>query len=192
MFSDESKIEAVTERAQFVRRRRSERYSEACVVKTVKHPPSVMIWSCITSESPGPLYYCDGTMEQKQYKRVLEDVLLPYLDELDPNEGPYTFLHDSAPCHKAKSIQNFLESVILPVLPWPENSPDLSAIENLWSVLKSLVYERRNTTIQELKANIEDVWKNHPKIKQTIRACVESMPKRIRAVIKAKGGTTKY
>lgn len=116
-------MEAVTERAQFIRRRNFERFTEACVMRTVKHPPSVMLWSCITSEGPGPLYYCEGTMNQQQYKRVLEEVLLPYLHDLDPNEGPYVFMHDGAPCHTAKTVKNLLESVDLPVLPWPGNSP---------------------------------------------------------------------
>lgn len=192
MFSDETKVEAVTERAQFVRRRRNERFSETCVLKTVKHPPSVMLWSCITSEGPGPLYYCEGTMDQRQYKRVLEEVLLPHINDLDPNEGPYTFMHDSAPCHKAKSVRNFLDSVNLAVLPWPGNSPDLNAIENVWNVLKSVVYSRENKTIAQLKANIEDVWQNDPKIKHSISACIDSMPKRIKDVIKARGGITRY
>lgn len=131
-------------------------------------------------------------MNQQQYKHVLEQVLMPYLNDLDPNAGPHTFMHDSAPCHRAKTVKNFLESVNLPVLPWPGNSPDLNAIENVWSVLKSLAYSRQNNTKTELIANIEDIWQNNIKIKQTITACINSMPQRIKDVIKAKGGITKY
>lgn len=80
----------------------------------------------------------------------------------------------------------------LEVLPWPGNSPDLNPIENCWAYLKSRVYGRRNNTIQELKQNIEDIWKNEPAMKEMVAKCIESMPKRIKEVLKQKGGSTKY
>lgn len=63
----------------------------------------------MTSEGLGPLYFLNGTMDQKP-KHVLE-VLMPYLNDLDSNEGPYTSMQDNAPCHTAKSIKGFLEAV---------------------------------------------------------------------------------
>ncbi|KAI4462427.1 lipase [Holotrichia oblita] len=45
IFSDECRIESVTDGALYARRRPSERYKDECLVKTVKHPPAAMIWS---------------------------------------------------------------------------------------------------------------------------------------------------
>lgn len=36
---------------------------------------------------------------------------MPCLNDLDPNEGPYPFMQDNAPCRTAKSIKSFLERV---------------------------------------------------------------------------------
>lgn len=110
----------MTERAQFVRRRPSERFSEVSMLKTVKHLPSVMVWCCITVKGPGQLIQeCTGE----------RFVALHALHDLDPNEGPFTFMHDKAPCHTAKSIKTFMGTVSLRVLPWQGNSPDVNAIE---------------------------------------------------------------
>lgn len=57
-------------------------------------------------------------MNQNQYKRILQNVLIPYLNDLDPNEGPYTFMQENTPCYTANSIKDFLEAVEIPILPW--------------------------------------------------------------------------
>lgn len=151
-----------------------------------------MIWSCITGESSGPLYFVEGTLRSEQYKRVLETVLLPYMDSLASTRSSYTFMQDGAPCHTARSVNDFFISKNINVLPWPGNSPDLNPIENCWAFLKSKVYSRSNTSMEILKNNIEDIWNNDAEIKTMIKNCIESMPDRIKAVIKAKGGPTKY
>lgn len=185
-------MEAVNETARFVRRRPNERYLEDCVIRTVKHPPSVMIWSCISAEGPGPIYFVEGTMRSNQYINVLRNVLLPYLETLQHPKEEYVFMQDGAPCHTSRASMDCLNSLGLEILPWPGNSPDCNPIENCWSYLKSKVYSRRNNTINELKKNIEEVWKNDDEVKDMIKKCFESMSHRILAVIKAKGGSTKY
>ncbi|GFT10347.1 uncharacterized protein TNCV_3735771 [Trichonephila clavipes] len=67
-FSDESTFEIFQNKAQFVRRRRGEKFHSDCVVQTVKHPTKIMIWSVISGKSTGRLYMVKGMMRQDQYK----------------------------------------------------------------------------------------------------------------------------
>lgn len=192
IFSDECRLEAVTEAFNFVRRRPGERYNEDCIQRTVKHPPAVMIWSCISGEGPGPIYFVNGTLRSDQYKTMLADVLLPYINSFMYTRYNYIFMQDGAPCHTSKLIKDFLNDEEIEVLPWPGNSPDLNPIENCWAYLKSKVYSRPNPTLSILKENIEDIWNNDQGLKDMIKACIASIPKRIRNVIKQKGGVTKF
>ncbi|GFT43027.1 uncharacterized protein TNCV_3768721 [Trichonephila clavipes] len=80
-FSDESTFEILQNKAQFVRRRRGEKFHSDCVVQTVKHPTKIMIWSVISGKGTGCLYVVKGMMRQDQYKDVLQNRLIPQLKE---------------------------------------------------------------------------------------------------------------
>ena len=54
-------------------------------------------------------------------------------------------MQDSAPSHPAKIVTHFLKSKKIQILDWSGNSPDLNAIESLWTVLKDKVFERQPT-----------------------------------------------
>lgn len=151
-----------------------------------------MVWGAITINGPGPLYFVEGTMKQDQYKKVLETVALPYFHEIGFWTSSFIFMQDGAPCHTAKSVKKFISDKNIPLLPWPGNSPDLNPIENVWHELKRLVYKENNTNRQVLIENIKKIWYEAPEIKACIKACIESMPRRIKAVKLVKGGNTKY
>ncbi|GFX11970.1 uncharacterized protein TNCV_2997541 [Trichonephila clavipes] len=105
----ESTFEILQNKAQFVhRRRRGEKFHSDCVIQTVKHPTKIMIWSVISSKGTGCLYMVKGMMQQDQYKDVLQNRLIPQLEEWFPNGEPYFFMQDGAPCHTARSIKTFL------------------------------------------------------------------------------------
>ena len=192
VFSDESTFQILTDKAVFVRRRSGEQHKSECTVKTVKHPTSVMIWSCISSKGTGRLYIVQGMMKQDQYKTVLQTRLIPQVREWFPDGETFTFMHDGAPCHMAKSITAFLKDQKIEVLKWPGNSPGMNPIENLWELVKRRVSADIITTKQQLTENLIAVWCRDPDIKALTSKCIDSMPQRVKVLLKSKGASTKY
>lgn len=131
-------------------------------------------------------------MRQDEYRQVLEKYLLPQVQEWFPHSDFY-FMQDGAPCHKAKSVLEWLRERGIRLLEWPGNSPDMNPIENIWEIVKRRINaDETITTKQRLIEKLINVWNHDLEVKEHIKSCVESMCHRIEAVIKAKGGVTKY
>ncbi len=73
---------------------------------------------------------------------------------------------------------------------WPIMSPDLNPIEHLWGILKQKVEERKVSNIHQLHDVVMEEWKRTPVA--SCEALVNSMPKRVKAVLENNGGRTKY
>jgi len=73
---------------------------------------------------------------------------------------------------------------------WQSQSPDLNPIENVWGVLKANVAQRKCRTELGLKRAIKEEWGSMSG--DFGRKLVESVPKRLRAVIENKGDNTLY
>ncbi len=192
IFSDESTFVILDDKSQFVRRRKGEELHEDCVVSTVKHPTFVMMWGCISSKGVGALYPVVGTMRQDQYRKVLESRLIPQIERWFGNAEEFTFMHDGAPCHTAKSVKTYLQGKNIPVLAWPGNSPDMNPIENIWAILKRRMAKERVTNRVDLIKRIINVWFHDPEVTSAVKSCIESMPKRIKEVLRCNGQRTKY
>ncbi|GFU52094.1 uncharacterized protein TNCV_3225161 [Trichonephila clavipes] len=75
---------------------------------------------------------------------------------------------------------------------WPGNSPDMNPIVNVWELMKREVAKDVITNKTQLLERIIHKWNHHPQMQETVQSCIDSMPRRIEALIAAKGGSTKY
>ena len=69
-------------------------------------------------------------------------------------------------------------------------SPDLNPIEHLWGILKRKAENRQVSNIHQLREIITEEWQNIPA--EICANLVNSMPSRIKAVIKSNTSRTKY
>ncbi|CAK9827632.1 Transposable element Tcb1 transposase [Anthophora retusa] len=152
----------------------------------------IMIWSCMTSEGVGCVDKIEGTMTAKSYIKILENSLLISLEKWGKTIPDVIFQHDNDPKHKANCTKQWLVTQGFQVLDWPPQSPDLNPIEHLWGLLKRSVanFEPGSRSSLQLWADVVLAWQNIQR--EQCRNLVDSMPRRIKAVIKAKGGYTKY
>ncbi len=151
---------------------------------SVKFPQSVMIWGTMSSDGVGPLCFLKTNVTAPVYQEILEHFMLPSADQLF-KDADFIFQQDLAPAHTAKSTKSWLNDHGVGVLDWPANSPDLNPIENLSGIVKRKMRDTRPNNADELKATVKETWASIPP--QQCHKLITSMPRRIEAVIKAKG-----
>ncbi len=185
LFSDESKFSFQGPR---VWRKIGEAQNPCCLKTSVKFPQSVMIWAAMSSAGVGPLF-SESTVNAAIYQEILEHFMLPSANKLY-GDADFIFQQDLAPAHTAKCTKSWFNDHGVTVLDWPANSPDLNPIENLWGIVKRKMRDTRPNNADELKATVKETWASIPP--QQCHKLITSMPRRIEAVIKAKGAPTKY
>ncbi|GFV24127.1 transposable element Tcb1 transposase [Trichonephila clavipes] len=76
------------------------------------------------------------------------------------------------------------------LIPWLTRSPDLSPIENMWSIvaqrLTQIIFPA--ATPDQLWQRMEAAWSAVPQPQEYIKSPFESMPRRVAAVISNNGG----
>ncbi len=170
-------------------RKRGEAQSPRCLRSSVKFPQSVMIWGAMSSAGVGPLCFLRSKVNTAIYQEVLEHFMLPAADQLY-GDADFIFQQDLAPAHSAKATSTWFKDHGIPVFNWPANSPDLNPIENLWGIVKRKMQYARPNNAEELKAAIKATWASITS--EQCHRLIDSMPRRIAAVIQAKGAPTKY
>ncbi|GFW37780.1 hypothetical protein TNCV_4629851 [Trichonephila clavipes] len=110
-----------------------------------------------TNESRFFLQHQDRRIPVLRYcgERSLEACILAYhLVLLDTHLGHLLFAltQDNARAHVAGNVQTFLDTENFQLLPWSARSPDLSPIENVWSMLVERLVRHNTpiTTVEEL------------------------------------------
>jgi len=189
-FSDESTFLQFQQQRQYVRRPPGVSPTDnRFTVKTVKHAPSIMVWGCFSHHGRGALYFLPKgqKMNTEVYLQVLEEKLPTFMDI----SGTDIFQQDNAPCHRSRRSRKWFEDHQIEVLDWPANSPDLNPIENLWRRMKVVINQGTHDNVNALKEAITKAWCTAIDKEECVKL-IESMPRRIEAVIRNRGFPTKY
>jgi transposase len=165
---------------------------------------SVMVWAMIWQRDGeggrSPLVFPEPDddavgrgVTSRSYQSVLEEGLLPFYEPGD------TFMQDNARIHKFGGTPEWLMDHGIWTLDWPAHSPDLNPIEHVWRALKAKI-RQIEPRFQNLKDNIADqAWAREviaaawSEINDGyIATLIQSMGRRIRACLRARGWYTYY
>lgn len=191
IWSDESKFEFVdNRRRRRVWRKKGDAFEAKYLVPTVKHGGgSVMVWGCFSYNGTGKLVFIDGKMTGQKYVEILKNNLEESARMLGI-EDDFVFQQDNDPKHTSKVAKEYFDSKKIFVLLWASQSPDMNPIEPLWVEIKRRVPPSSRKNKEMFRKAVLNVWNSFPLVK--IRKLMNSVPKRLSAVIKANGGSTKY
>ncbi len=147
------------------------------------------VWGCFAASGVGFLVFIDGILNADMCINIFKQNLLSSANKLRIR-STFKFYQDNDPKHKAKKTREWLLYNCPCVLETPLQSPDCNPVENLWDHLDR---EIRKTPLLVLPTFKERLRGEQIKIPVTyVRQLVSSMPRRLDAVIRAKGAHTKY
>lgn len=157
-------------------------------------PPQCYIWAAVSWHGKTKLRKIKGGLTAPKYITILEDTLLPAQTNLAEDPEDWTFQQDQT-CrgpHGAHMTRDWLaENVPDTCFPWPANSPDLNIIENVWYILNTQIKKKKPKNADAYWRALKTCW--NTKVTQgKIQDLVKSIPRRLKAVIDANGGNTKY
>jgi transposase len=186
IFSDECKFNIFSsDGKERVWRKDGTRFLNKHLKPTVKFGGgSVMTWGCIAINGVGKLVIIDGIMDRFVYHRILVENLKQSAAELGMDQ--FIFQQDNDPKHTSRLMKEYFMENNINVLEWPAQSPDLNPIEHIWSWMKQQLSQIGIKDKADLKNKLMALWKEIPP--DLLKNVVNSMTKRISAVISAKGG----
>ena len=154
-----------------------------------------MFWAGIRFNVTSDLVPCFGDPQAQRggvtarvYKEMLEEYLPTIMDH------DTIFQQDNAPIHTSRLLRAWLAEQGFQVLDWLPYSPDLNPIENLWFLLKEAIFKKNpelstmpknDTTLKLLCELAVMCWLDLDK--EMVNGLIDSMPRRIEAVVKAQG-----
>ncbi len=162
------------------------------VQSTQQQGPSLHVWAGITLTDKTELVVLNNNVTGARYAELLETHLLPFASRTFGSVANWMLQDDNAAPHRAAVVTRLKEHLGIRTLRWPSRSPDMNPIEHVWDYLKRQVQQRcpPPQTMRELQESVIEVWEQTPQ--DFLRRLILGMPRRIGALLHARGGYTPY
>jgi hypothetical protein len=153
---------------------------------------SVMVWGGITHGKKTDLAVFEKDVKKTaEYYRdlVYKGPLTRFMDE----QRDFLLMEDGAPIHRSNAPKFWLrDNNVVKIDDWPAQSPDLNPIENLWYKMKMIVALKVHNEMerQTFADVIQSAWDTITP--ENFDHLIDSMPRRMQAVINAKGRSTRW
>ena len=163
------------------------------IKSTLKHDGgNTQVWGCFSNNGVGDLYKIKNNLEKKQYHLILQRHTIP--PGLKLCGKGFVLLQDNDPKNASYLCKNYLkrkeEKGDLKIMAFSPQSPDHNPIGNVWDNLKREKVKHNPTSKDNLWDVLSQCWNSlKPAVRQKL---VHSMPNGVKAVLKTKGGHTKY
>ena len=155
----------------------------------------VMVFGVVSSEGhimPPHIFEVSLKVNTKVYLDVLKSVVIPWCNQVAGGR-PWVWQQDSAPAHKSKETQAWLQKECYDFVPfshWPPSSSDLNPLDNfVWSYVENITNMTSHNTKASLIAAIRQVFAELP-LALVEKVCSQFRI-RIKAMIEAEGGYIK-
>ena len=192
IFGDESRFQLYPVDGRLrVRRLPGERFRPGCQAHRVQAGGgSVHVWGAFHNSAKSPLVLPDGYLTGVLYRGILQNTLVSFARHYFGDN--YRYQDDNATPHRARVIFDFLLQGNVTKMEQPPRSPDCNPIEHLWDELGRAISSMDNPpqNLDELRQALLDKWAQIP-VKR-LQRLVASMPRRLAAIIAARGGNTRY
>jgi hypothetical protein len=159
------------------------------IAVTVKYPPSVMVWGCVSASGIGNLVEINAKMDAKHYIEIINSNLYASAERMGIRDN-FIFQSDNDPKHTSRLAKSWFTENGVEQIEWSPQSQDLNIIENLWDELDRSIPQSDRKSIAGFKKALFKSWEQIGQ--EVIDRLIRSIPKRLEEVIKANGGNTNY
>ena len=192
IFGDESRFQLYPVDGRLrVRRLPGERFLPGCQAHRVQAGDGLVhVWGAFHNSAKSPLVLPDGYLSSVFYRGILQNTLVPFARHYFGDN--YRYQDDNATHHRARVVLDFLQQGNFTKMEQPPRSPDCNPIEHIWDELGRAISSMDNPpqNLDELRQALLDKWAQIPV--QRLQCLVASMPRRLEAIIAARGGNTRY
>ncbi|EEH06942.1 transposable element Tcb2 transposase [Histoplasma capsulatum G186AR] len=150
---------------------------------------TVGVWAAIGWDFKSELVFLPPgvRMNSSHYTSILSEFGYPHYERSSEKHGIAYWIDAGAPYHTSKAVKEWTKNVWMNCEEWPAQFPDLNPIENLWMTMKRRVSKIRHKihSTEQMKDELQKIWDSITQ--EEIQSLMRSMPRRMKAVIAAKG-----